>query len=64
MNIKPIPDKSPFDIVHIKNGTPHCDKHGAMNKVSVYNGGGYWRCVSAISDTNDNICRAGCIQEI
>jgi len=38
--------------------TPHCKQHGAMNKVSSFNGGGYWRCCV----TENATCRAGCIQ--
>jgi len=65
MTIKPIEDKNTnFSKVflHTTNElppTPHCKQHGAMNKVSVYEGGGYWRCCVTESTT----CRAGCIQE-
>ena len=31
-----------FSLVEIKNGTPHCKKHGAMNKFP----NGIWRCLS------------------
>lgn len=65
MTIKPIDDKnSDFDKVTVKsdtldtNITPHCKQHGAMNKVSVFEGGGYWRC--CVTDATN--CRAGCIQ--
>lgn len=64
MNITPINDNNTdISIVTIKNDTPHCIKHGAMNKVSTFgNKSGYWRCISTISDTRDNLCRAGCIE--
>lgn len=65
MTIKPIEDKNTsFNKVFIHttrtdvNPTPHCRQHGAMNKVSVFEGGGYWRCCV----TDNTICRAGCIQ--
>lgn len=64
MNIKPIDDTNTnFELVEIKDNTPHCKIHGAMNKVSSYEGGGYWRCISSISNKQDNTCRAGCIQQ-
>lgn len=69
MNIKPINDGSDFDSVELKtsypntNPTPHCKKHGAMNKVSSYNGGGYWRCIHTVSQTQDNTCRTGCVEQ-
>lgn len=34
--------------------TPHCRKHGAMNKVSTFEEGGYYRCLQYH-------CRSGCI---
>lgn len=43
-----------FSLVVIKS-TPHCKIHGAMNKVSTYEKGGYWRCLQGL-------CRAGCEQ--
>ncbi len=50
-----------INLVEIKNGTPHCLKHGAMNKMTkTEDGGGYWRCLAAVSKTNDTACRAGC----
>ncbi len=57
-------------LVEIKQGTPHCLKHGAMNKMNTLeDGGGYWRCISVISGgefngqkMNDNVCRAGCCE--
>ena len=63
MNIKPIPDNnSNFDKVYLNTielGTyPYCKEHGAMNKVSSFETGGYWRCCT----TENQICRAGCIQ--
>jgi hypothetical protein len=36
--------------------TPHCIKHGAMNKVAVFEGGAYWRCCTSTKE----ICRSGC----
>lgn len=43
--------------------TPHCRIHGAMNKMNVLeDGGGYWRCLSAVSNQNDTSCRAGCLE--
>lgn len=62
MNIKSI-DMSNFDLVEVKNGTPHCNLHGAMNKVSLHaDGGGYWRCITVISNKSEGVCRAGCEQ--
>lgn len=65
MKIMPIEDgNSNFDKVIIKSDTddtqpsPHCKEHGAMNKVSVFDRGGYWRCCTAEGIT----CRAGCMQ--
>jgi hypothetical protein len=56
MRIEPIKDgNTDFALVKIKNSYPHCDKHGAMNKVSVFEDGGYWRCLQGL-------CRAGCNQ--
>jgi len=52
-----------FSLVTIKNSTPHCLNHGAMNKMNTLeDGGGYWRCISAVSKTNENCCRAGCVE--
>ncbi len=54
-----------ISLVYIKNGTPHCKKHGAMNKITKNeDGGGYWRCITAVSKTTDTVCRAGCKQVI
>ena len=47
-------DSSDFKLVFI-NQTPHCKIHKAMNKVSTYENGGYWRCLQGQ-------CRAGCIE--
>lgn len=68
-------DMAEFDLVEIKNGTPHCKNHGAMNKITVNeDGGGIWRCLSAhairkIKIGNsigkkeiDTLCRAGCME--
>ena len=54
-------DNTDFIAVRLKENynsnryTPHCDKHGAMNKVSSFNEGGYWRCLQGQ-------CRSGCIE--
>lgn len=43
--------------------TPHCKKHGAMNKITKNeDNGGYWRCISVVSKTVDTLCRAGCCE--
>jgi hypothetical protein len=63
MNIEPI-NFANIELVEIKNGTPHCLKHGAMNKMNVHeDGGGIWRCLSAVSKQNDTACRAGCCEK-
>ena len=55
---------STFELVEIKNNTPHCKIHGAMNKMNTLeDGGGYWRCIASASKQNANNCRGGC-QEI
>lgn len=60
MNIEPI-KFADFELVEILNETPHCKKHGAMNKVTKNeDGGGYWRCLSAVTKQNETACRAGC----
>lgn len=67
MNIIPI-NFSDFNLVVIKttndcNPTPHCVKHGAMNKMNrLEDGGGYWRCTAYVNKENDNACRAGCCE--
>lgn len=62
MVIKPI-NFANFELVEIKNGTPHCKVHGAMNKLNkLEDGGGYWRCISAVTTKNDTACRAGCVE--
>lgn len=61
MNIKAI-DMANFELVTVKNGTPHCILHGAMNKVSKHDNGGYWRCITVINDKHEGVCRAGCEQ--
>ena len=76
MNIIPI-EFADFELVEIKttnecNPTPHCKKHGAMNKITA---DGIWRCISvtgyrkAINATGgkgeehlETICRAGCYE--
>ena len=68
-------DIADFGLVEIKNGTPHCLNHGAMNKITRHeDGGGIWRCITVHSITkilngnsiskkeNDCVCRAGCIE--
>lgn len=79
MTVTELPE-SDFSLVEVKttnecNPTPHCKKHGAMNKITMHeDGGGIWRCLAAHSITtikignsiskkeNDTVCRAGCIQ--
>jgi hypothetical protein len=82
MKIVPL-ELADFDLVEIMTTndclpTPHCKKHGAMNKITKHeSGGGHWRCISVVSDTtvvdpnnpkalgkkeNDCVCRAGCIE--
>lgn len=52
-----------IDLVIITNNTPHCKIHGAMNKITKNeNNGGYWRCLSAVTNQNDTACRAGCCE--
>lgn len=59
---------SDFSLVEVKSTnkckpSPHCKKHGAMNKMNVLrDGGGYWRCISSTSSQNENNCRAGCLE--
>lgn len=61
MKIQPI-NFANLELVQIKE-TPHCILHGAMNKMNTLeDGGGYWRCLSAISNQNDTYCRAGCVE--
>jgi hypothetical protein len=63
MKIEPI-NFAEFELVKIHNGTPHCIKHGAMNKMTKFeDGGGIWRCLAAVSKQNDTACRAGCIEK-
>lgn len=67
MNVAPI-NFADFDLVEVKSTnecrpTPHCKRHGAMNKMNTLeDGGGYWRCVSFVTNTNDTACRAGCVE--
>lgn len=76
MEIEPI-ELADFDLVEVKSTneckpTPHCKKHGAMNKIT---SDGFWRCI-AISGYRiamngnakgqvhlETICRAGCKQK-
>lgn len=72
MNIEPI-EHANFDLVYIKQGTPHCNNHGAMNKITK---DGFWRCISvsgyqkiingnAVSEKHvETVCRSGCKQMI
>lgn len=63
MEIIPIVDaNSNFNKVYIFKGTPHCKDHGAMNKMIVFEGGAYWRCICSVSKKNENNCRAACQQ--
>ena len=63
MRIEPI-QFADFALVEVTNGTPHCKKHGAMNKMNTLeDGGGYWRCVTYVTKANDNACRAGCCEK-
>lgn len=53
-----------FDNIIIKNGTPHCKKYGAMNKMNILEDkGGYWRTISAINNSGSTICRSGCCEK-
>lgn len=79
MKITPI-ESADFGLVEVKTtnectSTPHCKNHGAMNKTTTHeDGGGFWRCLSAVSVTkivkgnsvsykeNDTVCRAGCCE--
>ena len=58
MNIETINDNNTdISLVYIKDfNTPHCKKHGAMNRVSEEIS--MWRC---LGNHNDGQCRAGCI---
>lgn len=75
MKIEPI-NLAGFDLVELKTTndcapTPHCKKHGAMNKITE---DGFWRCIALsgfkkIVKGNsigykhvETICRAGCNQ--
>lgn len=63
MIIEPI-NFAQIELVNIHEGTPHCTKHGAMNKMTKNeDGGGIWRCLAAVSKQNDTACRAGCIEK-
>lgn len=71
MKIKPL-SLANFDLVEIKNGTPHCKLHGAMNKTTK----NMWRCITvsgykkvingnSVGELHqETICRAGCEEEI
>lgn len=62
--MKIIPIKfAEIHLIHLNNITPHCKKHGAMNKFTKNeDGGGIWRCTSYVTKLNDNACRAGCCE--
>lgn len=64
-----------IDLVEVKttndcDPTPHCKKHGAMNKITL---NGIWRCITVagfqkVKEGNsigqahkETICRAGCL---
>lgn len=67
MKISPI-NFADFKLVEVKtendcSPTPHCKKHGAMNKMNILeDGGGYWRCITFVTKYNDTSCRAGCCE--
>ena len=79
MKISPL-ELADFNLVKVRSTnectpTPHCDRHGAMNKITKHeDGGGIWRCLAVHSITiikngksiskkeNDCVCRAGCIE--
>ena len=66
-------DQEGFELVYLKaykdiKETPHCKKHGAMNKMK----NGMWRCFSEYGFIDkghemphfiDRICNACCMQE-
>lgn len=73
MKIAPL-ELADFDLVEVKTTnectpTPHCKKHGAMNKITA---DGIWRCITVtgyqvVINGNsrgeihrETICRAGC----
>lgn len=75
MEIEPI-QLAEFDLVEVKTTnkckpTPHCKKHGAMNKITA---DGIWRCIAVsgyklVMNGNargemhqETICRAGCCE--
>lgn len=75
IQIEPI-QLADFDLVEVKttnecNPTPHCKKHGAMNKITT---DGIWRCITvsgyrkvmignAMGQVHvETICRAGCCE--
>lgn len=78
--LKAIGEGADFDLVKMRTtnecqATPHCNNHGAMNKITLHeDGGGVWRCLAAHSVTkilirksisykqNDAACRAGCLE--
>lgn len=77
MKIREI-ELSDFSLVEVRttnecNPTPHCSKHGAMNKMTLHeDGGGLWRCITCTGTQTvrvgnsiskkevDGLCRAGC----
>ncbi len=64
MKYKELPNAS-INLVDFSKSTPHCKRHGAMNKLTK---DGIWRCVSTYTWKDDgslkeNNCLAGC-QEV
>lgn len=44
--------------------TPHCMRHGAMNKVATHeDGGGIWRCITVVNNNASTVCRKGVIEK-
>lgn len=75
MKIEPL-QLAEFDLVEVKSTnecrpTPHCKKHGAMNKITT---DGIWRCITVSGYKSvqngkskgqvhmETICRAGCAE--
>jgi hypothetical protein len=64
-----------LSLVEMRDGTPHCKVHGAMNMVQA---GGVWRCITSyrwekcfspkgVETTPklvENDCRAGCVVRV
>lgn len=75
MKVEPL-QSAEFDLVEVKSTnncspTPHCKKHGAINKITA---DGIWRCIAvsgfrivingnAVGKLHqETICRAGCCE--